>query len=210
MPALDILARLASALAPIAPPSPATSSIVRDAAVAVIFRVAAGDSLQLLMIERASYEGDPWSGHVAFPGGRREPLDAALLDTALRETREELGIDLALDGRVLGALERLNPVSPSLPPLSIAPFVMLLEREAPLVLSDEVAEAFWVPLVVLRSVDAWGTGTVHVRGADRQVSVFRHGPHMVWGLTERVLRQFLEYVGAAPHGESFGDDASRA
>jgi 8-oxo-dGTP pyrophosphatase MutT (NUDIX family) len=192
MPALDVLARLESALAPIAPAAPAASSIVREAAVAVIFRVAAGDALELLMIERASYEGDPWSGHVAFPGGRREPLDASLLDTALRETREELGVDLALDGRVLGALERLNPVSPSLPPLSIAPFVMLLEREAPLVLSDEVAEAFWIPLALLQHPEASSDVEVVLsNGSHRLVRAFVHGRYTIWGLTERIIRDLL-------------------
>jgi len=91
MSALDVLARLEAALTPIAPASPATSSVVRDAAVAVVFRIAAGDSLELLMIERASYEGDPWSGHIACPGGRMEPGDRDLEVTAVRETREETG-----------------------------------------------------------------------------------------------------------------------
>jgi len=80
MRALDVLARLEAALAPASSVAPAASAEVRDAAVAVIFRVGAGDSLELLMIERASYAGDPWSGHVAFPGGRREPHDAALAE----------------------------------------------------------------------------------------------------------------------------------
>src|SRR5450432_2446486 len=126
MRALDVLARLEAALPPATSIAPVASAEVRDPAVAVIFRVGAGDSLELLMIERASYAGDPWSGHVAFPGGRREPHDAALLDT-----REEMGVDLASDGRVLGALERVHPLTPSLPQFSIAPFVAMLTRDAP-------------------------------------------------------------------------------
>jgi len=192
MRALDVLARLEAALPPATSIAPVASAEVRDAAVAVIFRVGAGDSLELLMIERASYEGDPWSGHVAFPGGRREPHDAALLDTALRETREEMGIDLASDGRVLGALERLHPMSPSLPPLSIAPFVALLTRDAPLALSNEVADAFWVPLAILQLPDASSDVEVVLsNGTRRTVRAFVHGRYTIWGLTERIIRDLL-------------------
>ena len=192
MRALDVLARLEAALPPATSIAPVASAEVRDAAVAVIFRVGAGDLLELLMIERASYEGDPWSGHVAFPGGRREPHDAALLDTALRETREEMGIDLASDGRVLGALERLHPMSPSLPPLSIAPFVALLTRDAPLALSNEVADAFWVPLAILQLPDASSDVEVVLsNGTRRTVRAFVHGRYTIWGLTERIIRDLL-------------------
>lgn len=192
MRALDVLARLEATLPPATSVAPAASAEVRDAAVAVIFRVGAKDSLELLMIERASYAGDPWSGHVAFPGGRREPHDAALLDTALRETREETGIDLASDGRVLGALERVHPVTPSLPQFSIAPFVALLTRDAPLALSSEVADAFWVPLAILQLPDASSDVEVVLsNGARRTVRAFVHGRYTIWGLTERIIRDLL-------------------
>ena len=192
MSGLDTLARLERALIPAGSVEPSPSDAVRDAAVAVIFRVAAdGEALELLMIERASYAGDPWSGHVAFPGGRRETLDATLLDTALRETREEIGVDLATHGRVLGALERVNPMSPSLPPISIAPFVALLTRDAPLALSDEVAESFWVPLAALRHPEASSDVEVAVGSGRRTVRAFVHGRFTIWGLTERILRDLL-------------------
>jgi 8-oxo-dGTP pyrophosphatase MutT (NUDIX family) len=195
MTAHDLLARLEGALAPassLAPVAPIASALARDAAVAVTFRIASDDSLELLMIERASYAGDPWSGHVAFPGGRREPHDATLLDTALRETREELGVDLSASGRVLGGLERLNPMSPSLPPLSIAPFVVLLTRDVELELSDEVAEAFWVPLAPLQRADASSEVEVALsNGSKRTVRAFVHGRYAIWGLTERIIGDLL-------------------
>ena len=198
MRALDVLARLEGALVPVGVvdmTAPAASASIRDAAVAAIFRVAADDALELLMIERASFEGDPWSGHIAFPGGRRELRDVTLLDIALRETREEIGVDLLADGRVLGALERLNPVSPSLPQLSIAPFVVLLEREHPLVLSQEVAHAFWVPLAVFRNAEAsCEVEVVLSNGTRRTVRAFVHGGHTIWGLTERIIRDLLSRI----------------
>jgi hypothetical protein len=88
--------------------------------------------------------------------------------------------------------------------------VALVRSDVAIVPSHEVASAFWVPLSALRTTTAWGTGLVHVRGGDRLVSVFRHGEHTVWGLTERVLRQFLTYAGEPPEGESFDDDATGA
>ena len=192
MRASGILSRLVGALASVDSVVPVAGTAVRDAAVAVIFRVSDEDSLELLMIERASYEGDPWSGHVAFPGGRREPHDATLVDTALRETREEIGIDLSADGQLLGALGRLDPVSPSLPPLSIAPFVALLMRDAPLALSDEVAEAFWVPLAILQHPEASSDVEVLLsNGTRRTVRAFVHGRYTIWGLTERIIRDLL-------------------
>jgi 8-oxo-dGTP pyrophosphatase MutT (NUDIX family) len=164
---------------------------VRDAAVAVIFRVSAANALELLMIERASYEGDPWSGHIAFPGGRAEPRDPSLLATAVRETREELGVDLASDGRVLGALARLAPSTPRLPSIAIAPFVALLAHDVPLVPSEEVAGAFWVPLAVLQAADISRTVEIPVGGALRTVRAFVHGRYTIWGLTERIIRDLL-------------------
>ena len=192
MHALERLARLERALSPAGDIPAPPAAHVRDAAVAVIFRVCEGDALELLMIERAAYAGDPWSGHVAFPGGRREAHDQTLLDIALRETREEIGVDILAYGRVLGALDRVNPVSPSLPPLSIAPFVAALSRDAPLALSDEVAGAFWIPLSLLQHVDASSEVEVDLsNGARRTVRAFVHGRYTIWGLTERILRDLL-------------------
>lgn len=168
---------------------------VRRAAVLLTMRARDDGDPELLMIKRSDFEGDPWSGQIAFPGGRMEPEDADLSATALRETWEETGVDVATDGRLLGHLDELCPRNPHLPLLVIRPYVALVRADVRIVPSREVADAFWVPLSSLRTADAWGTGTVSVRGQERTVNVFRHGRHIVWGLTERVLRQFLEYVG---------------
>jgi 8-oxo-dGTP pyrophosphatase MutT (NUDIX family) len=193
--AVDVLGRIERALAPVNAVPLAAAPDVRDAAVAAIFRVAQQEALELLMIERASYAGDPWSGHIAFPGGRREPHDASLLDTALRETREETGVDILTDGRVLGALERVNPMSTPLPRLSIAPFVALLTHDVPLELSDEVAGAFWVPLAALQHTDASREVDVTLsNGTTRRVRAFLHDRYTIWGLTERILRDLLSRI----------------
>ena len=168
----------------------------RLAAILLTLRARPDGEPELLMIKRAEAEGDPWSGHIACPGGRMEPDDGDLTVTAVRETLEETGVDIARDGRLLGQLDDISPRTPYLPPIVIRPYVALVRAEVEIVPSDEVAEAFWVPLSVLRAPAAWGRAMVTVRGREQEVSVFKHGEFTVWGLTERVLRQFLDYVGA--------------
>jgi 8-oxo-dGTP pyrophosphatase MutT (NUDIX family) len=177
----------------------ASDGIRRLAAIALVLRPGTAPAgpvdPELLMIKRAEAEGDPWSGHVACPGGRMEPGDHDLKETAVRETWEETGVDLARDGLVLGALDDISPRSPTLPPIIVRPYVAVVKPELEIVQSSEVAEAFWVPLSALRERAAWGTAMVAVRGSgERQVTAFRHGDYTVWGLTERVLRQFLQYL----------------
>ncbi|MFL5607667.1 MAG: NUDIX hydrolase [Gemmatimonadaceae bacterium] len=181
---------------------------VRLAAILLALRARDDGEPEILMIKRAEAEGDPWSGHIALPGGRMEPGDRDLAVTAVRETWEETGVDVARDGRLLGHLDDLSPRSPTLAPIVIRPYVALVRADVAIVPSHEVATAFWVSLSALREQTAWGTGVVHVRGVERTVSVFQHGEYTVWGLTERVLRQFLHYVGEPPEGESFDDDAT--
>lgn len=164
----------------------------RKAAIALVLRSGALDEPELLMIKRAEHEKDPWSGHVACPGGRMEPGDRDLEQTAIRETLEETGVDLGAVGRVLGTLDDISPRTPVLPPIVIRPFVAAVPSSVEIIQSPEVAAAFWVPLSALRTSAAWGSGTVHVRGVERQVPTFTHGEYLVWGLTERVLKQLLD------------------
>ena len=174
----------------------------RRAAILLALRARTDGEPELLMIKRAEFDGDPWSGHIACPGGRMERGDLNLADTAIRETREETGVDARRDGRILGHLDDLRPRSPFLPPIVIRPYVALVRADAIVSPSPEVASAFWVPVSDLGASGSWGLGAVSVRGVERRVSVFQHGEHTVWGLTERALRQFLDYVGLAPPGES--------
>jgi len=171
---------------------------MRLAAILLALRARADGEPELLMIKRAEAEGDPWSGHIACPGGRMEPGDHDLAVTAVRETLEETGVDVARDGRLLGHLDDLSPRTPVLPPIVIRPYVALVRAGVEIVPSREVAAAFWVPISALRERTAWGTDSVSVRGSTLEVSVFKHGEYTVWGLTERVLRQFLAHVGEPP------------
>ncbi len=200
-----LVARLVQALAARPGLEVTSDATVRRAAILLALRAARDGEPELLMIKRAEHEGDPWSGHIACPGGRMEPEDRDLAETAVRETREETGVDVARDGRILGHLDELRPRSPLLPAIVIRPYVGLVRADVEIDTSREVASAFWVPLSALRSRSAWGTGRVAVREGERHVSIFQHGEHTVWGLTERALRQFLEYLGEPPEGESVDD-----
>ena len=168
---------------------------VREAAVAMVLRLGTGGEPELLMIKRAEVDRDPWSGHVACPGGRREPADRDLETTATRETWEETGIDLATEGRILGVLNDVMPRTPVLPPILIRPFVAVVPPDVEIAPSPEVASAFWVPLSALRERAGWGARLVTVRGTPREEATFSHGDHVVWGLTERILRQLVERMG---------------
>ena len=173
----------------------AVESPVREAAIAVVLRLGTAGEPELLMIKRAEVDRDPWSGHVACPGGRREPADRDLETTATRETWEETGIDLAREGRILGVLNDVMPRTPVLPPILIRPIVAVVPPEVEITPSPEVAAAFWVPLSALRERAGWGARTVTVRGTPREEATFSHGDHVVWGLTERILRQLVERMG---------------
>jgi 8-oxo-dGTP pyrophosphatase MutT (NUDIX family) len=166
---------------------------VRWAAVAILLRVNAAGGLDLLLIKRAVREGDPWSGHVALPGGRYDDTDASLEDTAVREVCEEVGIDVRQAGRVLGTLDDLVPRTPSLPPIAVRPFVAAVGDVA-LAPNHEVAEAAWVPLDALRAPEATRESTVLSRGERWRVPSFVVGDYLVWGMTERILRQFVELL----------------
>ncbi len=179
---------------------PAAQRGVTHAAVMLLLRPAwgdagsdaTGDSADILFIKRASRAGDPWSGHLAFPGGRAEERDATLVEIAMRETAEEVAIDTRDGGRLLGRLPTLRPLSTRLPSIAVTPFVALappgaVARPQP----QEVEEAFWMPLETLRrtgpSVSVrWETGD-----GTRELPAFPSPKGPIWGITERILSQFL-------------------
>lgn len=170
------------------------------AAVALVLRPGDGGELELLMIKRAEFEGDPWSGHIAFPGGRQEPDDQSLERTAIRETWEETAIDIARDGAILGPLDEVSPRTPTVRRVVVRPYVAAVVHDVDVVESPEVAAAFWVPLSALRETTAWITAEVEAHGQSLSVPAFAHGKYVVWGLTERILRGFLGLIGVQ-HGD---------
>lgn len=180
--------RLSHALATRPPILAPDDGAPRRAAVAIVLRRTADDVVELLLIKRSEREDDPWSGHVALPGGRYDPTDATLQDTAIRETLEETGIDLARDGIVLGMLDELRPRTPTLPSIIVTPFVAIVRPDVRIETSDEVASAFWVGLAALEDPSLTVESEVSARGATWRVPSYLLGGHIVWGMTERILR----------------------
>jgi len=159
-----------------------------QAAVAIILRDGAQGS-EVLLIERAVREGDPWSGHMAFPGGRRDPADASTIAVARRETHEEVGLDLS-NSEYLGRLDDLmgNPrVSPE---LVISAHAFHVEGEQEFILDPaEVQQTIWFPLAELHDESRWVDHGVSDLPDVRfpGVLVGEPGRHVVWGLTYRFL-----------------------
>ena len=182
---------VARALAARPPWEPMPELAVPRAAVALLLRLGR-EGLELLLIRRAERAGDPWSGHVALPGGREQPEDAAPEDTAARETREEVGIDVHAGGRLLGALEPVWPRSARAPNILVRPFVFAVPAGTRAVPNEEVDAAVWIPLAELR---APGAVTEHLLemegiGAMRFPALGTRG-YVVWGLTHRIVSEFL-------------------
>ena len=175
------------------------------AAVALLLHQSAEQKPRLLLIERARREGDPWSGDLAFPGGRLEPGDADERAAAEREMAEEVGLDLAA-ARFLG---RLDDMSASLLPITVAAFVYVAESAAlpALSLSDEVTEAFWVPLPHLFDRRRLREHRLRRGSAEHRfpaLDLLGPGRPLLWGLSYRFTRSLGALVGEDLPGDAVG------
>ena len=172
------------------PLKPEGDTVWKWAAVAVIVAPAPD---AILLIRRSERSGDPWSGHIALPGGRQDPGDPDLLGTAIRETHEEVGIQLER-GCLRGSLEAVVPLSPVLPPIAVRPFVFLLDRRPTLVLNSEVASASWVEVDHLLQPTIHHPVQLEVAGVRRQVQAYQMEHGVIWGLTERILTSLIDRI----------------
>lgn len=172
---------------------------IPQAAVTLLLREVEGDDL-VLIIKRAERMGDPWSGHLALPGGRVEEQDEDLLITAARETREEVGIDLLgidlLDGMVsrqnfIGQLPTLTPASPGLPPIEITPLVALTPPDQSLQPNDEVGELYWLSISELLANGRSSEYRLNLGSYVRKWPAYPSPGGPIWGITERILTSFL-------------------
>ncbi len=162
-----------------------------EAAVALVMRQRFADDPELLLIRRAVRAGDPWSGQIGLPGGRRSAGDATLAETAIRETHEETGIDLANTPKLIGPLDALRPRSIMLPAIVVTPFMMVAHSESVLQLNHEVADAFWVRWSNLIDPLLSRDSDVQVQDTVIRTPSFVIGDHVVWGMTERIVRAVL-------------------
>jgi 8-oxo-dGTP pyrophosphatase MutT (NUDIX family) len=153
---------------------------------AAVALIVAPDPDAILLIRRADRIGDPWSGQMGLPGGRNGPADADLLQTAIRETGEEVGIALSPTD-LAGALDDVAPRSPHLPPLMVRPFLFMLPQRPMVVPNHEVADHLWVEWESLLHPDSYGPFSIRLGDAIREFPAYHVSPVPVWGMTERIL-----------------------
>ena len=139
-------------------------------------------------MKRSARDGDPWSGHISLPGGGFAPRDTDLLATAIRETHEELGIDLA-GAQLLGHLPALSPISSGPNGMEVMPFVFAAEQAVEPQCGPEAESAFWLPLELAASGAIAGAYTYP--GTTRTFPSWNYEGHVIWGLTYRILSELL-------------------
>lgn len=147
-------------------------------------------------IRRTEYRDDAFSGHVAFPGGKKKKSDATLVDTALREAGEELGFDAAKKVEILGEMDFVRPYTPSVRQYAVKPFVAIIDGGVKFTPNYEVSEFFCVPISHL--IDPKNRD-VRERKRDGKIIddyVFAYRNHIIWGLTGRILNEFFKKTSA--------------
>jgi 8-oxo-dGTP pyrophosphatase MutT (NUDIX family) len=145
------------------------------------------------MIKRAEREGDPWSGHMAFPGGRMDKADAHGYAVAVRETEEEIGLALGPRDRCIGRLSDINarPLRGAFG-MVVSPFVFRLDREIEFTPNYEVAEVVWVPLEFLLDTD--NRDEMLWEGRNMRLPCYFYEQRCIWGLSLMMLDELMDLV----------------
>ena len=165
----------------------------KRAAVAIILRLDASGPSVLLM-KRTERDGDPWSGHVSFPGGRHELDDVDLFATAVRETREELGLCLDTQAEFVGRLPSVPAMARGRAlPMTISADVFVATTQLAPIASEEAASTFWLPIERTDEFDGVYLYPVvdAPAGTTIELPCWRYQGYLVWGLTYKMLQNFV-------------------
>ena len=164
-------------------PDPIVVDEHSKASVAVVFREGPR-SAEVLLIERALHPHDPWSGHMGFPGGRRDPEDASNFSCALRETREEIGVDLSQWGTPLGELSDVNTGwRKDRPEMLVTPFIFQVGELPALTPNYEVDDVVWVPLHFLMNEANREPLEWDWKGKKMETDSYLYDSYRIWGLS---------------------------
>ncbi|MFE8073335.1 CoA pyrophosphatase [Marinobacteraceae bacterium S3BR75-40.1] len=162
------------------------------AAVALIYRHSEADGVELLFIQRAQRKGDPWSGDMAFPGGRLQPNDATPRAAAERETLEETGINLKRAGRFHARLSDLITRQHNRwRPMVVTPYVYQWTGRQRETLNHEVEETVWISLSYLADPDHQGTLPFRTPLGTLNLPCCRYQGYCIWGLSYSMLQELL-------------------
>ena len=158
----------------------------RKAAVSIILD--SRDLPRTLLIKRAERSGDPWSGQIAFPGGKFQEGDRTARDTAARETLEEVGIDLGTNADFLGYFQ---PFRTHTGVMDVVPALFLLRSPVTVRINEEVTSYRWVDLKKLVSDESKVSYRLNFGGEPREVPAYRVEDYMIWGLTHRIISDLV-------------------
>ena len=160
------------------------------ASVAVIIN----DDQEILFIKRPESPNDPYSGHIAFPGGKNKKEDESLLYTAIREVNEEVGIDLNRDARIIGELDQLKPLNPEGPNYIVTPFLAILETQIVPVINEEVEDYIWIPLPHFLDNSNMRIRIKERAGQTVEDFVYEYENFIIWGMTGRIITSLINEI----------------
>ena len=143
-----------------------------------------------LLFTKRSEEVKYHKGEISFPGGVVDEEDRELINTALREAHEEIGLKES-DVRIIGVLDDIVTITEFI----VTPIVGLFPYPYPFKVSEvEIAELIEVPLASLLEEDCFSEREIFRDGQREIVFAYQYGKHIIWGATARILKQFLDLI----------------
>ena len=180
--------------------NPVSTKIKNDdsifSSIAIIISENSDGDDEMFFIKRAVRNNDHFSGHMAFPGGVKEDYDKSLLDTAIRETLEEVGIDLSKSTEYLGSFDDYKPVNPKANKFLVSPHVFHLKNIKTKIKMNpaEVEETVWIPLKILKAMVKGSSRETVKFNKNNKDHVFRYKGYKIWGMTGKILYYFLNNI----------------
>lgn len=161
-----------------------------NASVALLMKFFSNE-YHILFIKRSEHPGDFYSGHIAFPGGKKTKDDKNLVETAVRETNEEVGVDLDTYGKYIGNLDDIKPFNDRGQRLIVTPYIFLLTNNVDLLTNEEVESFIWIPMSYLKDSENMRVRIKERNGEIIEDYMFEYNGFIIWGMTGRILKTFI-------------------